>query len=116
MINRRSDPSLVSYRHGVGYRRSPGNLTSLVTRSIGWSRMSLWSAVATIPRGVMAWKNGYSHPRADLHRHSGRWEPCVLLPILPSYPCHTAASGPQLARSALHTRHSNIARTLSGLA
>ena len=29
------DPPLVSYRHGVGYRRSPGNLTSRVTRSTG---------------------------------------------------------------------------------
>jgi hypothetical protein len=34
-----------SYRHGVGYFRSPGNLTSLVTRSIGECRMSLCSVV-----------------------------------------------------------------------
>ena len=39
------DPSLVSYRHGVGYRRSPGNWASHVTASIGECRMSLWSAV-----------------------------------------------------------------------
>ena len=36
---------LVSYRHLVGCRRSPGNLASCVTRSIGKCRMSLWSAV-----------------------------------------------------------------------
>jgi hypothetical protein len=35
-----SDPLLVSYRHAVGYRRSPGNLASRVTRSIGKCRMS----------------------------------------------------------------------------
>jgi len=40
-----SDPSLVSYRHLVGYSRSPGNLACLVTRSIGECRMSLWSAM-----------------------------------------------------------------------
>src|SRR5437867_4200206 len=40
-----SDPSLVSYRHTVGHFRSPGNLASRVTRSIGECRMSLWSAV-----------------------------------------------------------------------
>ncbi len=40
-----TDPSLVSYRHPIGYCRSPGNLASLVTRSIGWSRMLLWSAM-----------------------------------------------------------------------
>jgi hypothetical protein len=40
-----NDLSLVSYRHVVGYRRSPGNLASLVTRLIGWGRMSLWSAM-----------------------------------------------------------------------
>ena len=39
------DPPLVSYRHVVGYRRSPGNLASHVTRSIGECRMSLWSAI-----------------------------------------------------------------------
>jgi hypothetical protein len=38
-------PSLVSYRHRVGYRRSLGNLASHVTRSIGECRMSLWSAM-----------------------------------------------------------------------
>jgi hypothetical protein len=43
------DLSLVSYRHGVGYRRSPGNLAALVTRSIDWSRMSLWSLVVVGP-------------------------------------------------------------------
>ena len=44
-VLRTSEPSLVSYRHAVGYRRSPGNLASRVTRSIGECRMSLWSAV-----------------------------------------------------------------------
>jgi hypothetical protein len=39
------DPSLVSYRHAVGYRRSPGKLASRVTRSIGECRMSLWSTL-----------------------------------------------------------------------
>ena len=42
---RPDDPLLVSYRHAVGRRRSPWNLASLVTRSIGWSRMPLWSTV-----------------------------------------------------------------------
>jgi hypothetical protein len=37
--------SLASYRHGVGYPRSPGNSASRVTRSVGECRMSLWSAV-----------------------------------------------------------------------
>lgn len=45
MINCRSDPSLVSYRHIVGYRRLPGNPAPHVTRSIGECRMSLWSAL-----------------------------------------------------------------------
>ncbi|HEY7416681.1 MAG TPA: hypothetical protein VH593_15945, partial [Ktedonobacteraceae bacterium] len=40
-----TDPSLISYRHRVGYCRSPGILASPVTRSIGWSRMSLWSTL-----------------------------------------------------------------------
>ena len=39
------DPSLVSHRHLVGCCRSPGNLASLVTRSIGECRMSLWSTL-----------------------------------------------------------------------
>lgn len=42
---RAGDHSLVSYRHGVGYRRSPGSLASLVTRLVDWSRMPLWSTV-----------------------------------------------------------------------
>jgi hypothetical protein len=44
-----ADPSLVSYRHVVGYRRPPGNLASRVTRSIGECRMSLWSALVVRP-------------------------------------------------------------------
>jgi hypothetical protein len=40
-----SDPSLVSYRRAIGYRRLPGNLASRATRSIGECRMSLWSAM-----------------------------------------------------------------------
>jgi hypothetical protein len=43
-----TDPSLVSYRRAVGYRRSPGDLASRVTRLIGWSRMSLWSTMVVI--------------------------------------------------------------------
>jgi hypothetical protein len=43
--DRTGDLSLVSYRHLVGYCRSPGNLASCVTRSIGECRMSLWSAM-----------------------------------------------------------------------
>ncbi len=48
-----ADPSLVSYRHSVGYCRSPGNSASLVTRSIGECRMSLWSAIVVkhLPHG-----------------------------------------------------------------
>lgn len=42
--SRLTDPSPVSYRHVVGYRRSPKNLASRVIRSIGECRMSLWSA------------------------------------------------------------------------
>lgn len=40
-----ADPSLVSYRHVVGYRRSPGNPALHVTHSIGDCRMSLWSTL-----------------------------------------------------------------------
>ena len=40
--------SLVSYRHPVGYCRSPGNLASRVTRSIGECRMSLWSPWSSV--------------------------------------------------------------------
>src|ERR1044071_2869996 len=43
-----TDPSLVSYRRAVGYRRSPGDLASCVTRLIGWSRMSSWSTMVDI--------------------------------------------------------------------
>jgi hypothetical protein len=42
---RTSEPLACKLRHGVGYRRSPGNLASAVTRLIGWSRMPLWSAM-----------------------------------------------------------------------
>jgi hypothetical protein len=42
------DPPLVRHSRSVGYRRSPGNLASPVTRSIGWSRMSLWSAIVVM--------------------------------------------------------------------
>jgi hypothetical protein len=42
--SRLTDPSLVSYRHVVGYRRSPRNLAFRVIRSIGECRMSLWPA------------------------------------------------------------------------
>lgn len=48
-----SDPPLVSYRHGVGYRRSPGNLAPRVTRSIGECRMSLWSTMVVSPQGLL---------------------------------------------------------------
>jgi hypothetical protein len=44
-----ADHSLVSYRHVVGHRRSPGNLASCVTRSIGECRMSLWSTLVVSP-------------------------------------------------------------------
>ncbi len=47
------DLSFVSYRRGVGYRRSPGNLASRITRSIGECRMSLWSVLVVsseVPR------------------------------------------------------------------
>jgi hypothetical protein len=44
-----ADPSLVSYRHIVGCRRSPGDLASRVTRSIGECQMSLWSALVVSP-------------------------------------------------------------------
>jgi hypothetical protein len=52
-----TDPSLVSYRHGVGYRRSPWKLASSVTRSIGECRMLLcqswWStSKLTAPQAV----------------------------------------------------------------
>jgi hypothetical protein len=40
-----SNLSLVRHCQSVGYRRSLGNLTSRVTRSIGECLMSLWSAV-----------------------------------------------------------------------
>jgi hypothetical protein len=52
-VLRTSKPSLVRHCHGVGYRRSRGNLASLVTRSIGWSRMSLWS---------MQWLGDWTRP------------------------------------------------------
>ncbi len=39
---RTGDHSLVSYRHGGGCCRSPGNFASCVTRFIRWSRMSWW--------------------------------------------------------------------------
>jgi hypothetical protein len=39
------NPSLVRHCYVVGYRRSPGNLASRVTRSIGECRMSLWSTL-----------------------------------------------------------------------
>jgi hypothetical protein len=55
-----ADPSLVSYRHGVGYRRSSGNSASLVTRSIGECRMLLWSAVV-----VSFYACGPAHSHAD---------------------------------------------------
>ena len=40
-----TDPSLVSYRRVVGYRRSPGESGFRATRSIGECRMSLWSTM-----------------------------------------------------------------------
>jgi hypothetical protein len=63
-----TDPSFVSYRQGVGYRRLPENLASRVTRLIGECRMSLWSAVVVSPsiaescgwllrRSFQAWVN-----------------------------------------------------------
>ena len=48
-----SDPSLVSYWHVVGCRRSPGNPASCVARSIGECRMSLWSTLV-VSSGCMA--------------------------------------------------------------
>ena len=44
-----TDPLLVRHCQSVGYRRSPGNLDSRVTRSIGECRMSLWSTVVVKP-------------------------------------------------------------------
>jgi hypothetical protein len=61
---RTSDPSLVSYRHAVGYRRSPGNLASHVTRSIGECRMSLWSTMVV---NLQAHGFGGSYPLTLLH-------------------------------------------------
>src|SRR6266568_8233467 len=54
-----TDPSLVSYRLGVGYRRSPGNLASRVTRSIGECRMSLVSTRKSCERARRhsAWRS-----------------------------------------------------------
>ena len=40
-----TDPSLLRHYQSVGYRDSPGNSAGLVTRSIGSSRMPLWSAL-----------------------------------------------------------------------
>jgi hypothetical protein len=38
-------PSLVRHCQSLGYRRSPGNLASRITRSIGECRMSWWSTL-----------------------------------------------------------------------
>jgi hypothetical protein len=43
--SRPDGPLLVRHCHFVGYRRSPGDLFSLVTRSIGERRRSLWSTL-----------------------------------------------------------------------
>jgi hypothetical protein len=68
------DPSLVSYRHLVGYRRSPGNLASGVTRSIGECRMPLWSTMVV---SIQAHGSGGSYPTASLPAQAldcmGRW-------------------------------------------
>jgi hypothetical protein len=59
-----TDHLLVSYRHAVGYRRSPGNLASHVTRSIGECRMSLWSTMVV---NLQAHGFGGSYPLTLLH-------------------------------------------------
>ena len=57
------DPLFVSYRHPVGYRRSPGNLASVVTRSISEWRMSLWSTMVVSPQGLL---DGRAAPEGSL--------------------------------------------------
>jgi hypothetical protein len=64
-VLRTSEPSLVSYRHGVGYRRSPGNLASLATRSIGECRMPLWSAWWSASRLTAPEVIGVHRPKLD---------------------------------------------------
>ena len=68
------DSSFVSYRHVVGYRRSPGDSGFPVTRLIGWSRMSLWSAMVV---SIQAHGSGGRWPlgrlAAPTARQYGAW-------------------------------------------
>jgi hypothetical protein len=74
------DPPLVSYRHDVGYRRSPGNLASPVTRLIGCSRMSLWSGVVVSLSAAESYDGlTSSHPRIIIMHLTGH-----ELAVLPS--------------------------------
>jgi len=74
-----TDPSFVSYRHGVGYRRSPGNLAPHVTRSIGECRMSLWSpmVVSIYPCGPPRAEGGSA--ATALADDAAFDRPCVIL-------------------------------------
>jgi hypothetical protein len=65
---RTSDPSLVRHCQSVGYCRSPGNLASHVTRSIGECRMSLWSTLVVSPPLVESYERA---PRGRFRQGSG---------------------------------------------